>query len=234
MLTNISRRNFGVNRDKLIEEAVEKFNILTSEQIQLMFFNNLKDTSAKRQCQHRLKLMSDRDILKRKQLLRDEPYYYYIGDKKERKQIEHLILINWLFLWWKYKNPDYKIYYMEYEKDYKIIRPDLFVVYYDIWNKCYDSVFFEMDKTISNLFDKVEKYNELYNLQYHDQWTELVKGQFPKVVIATTNKSRLFNIQGKIAKQNEGHRFKAYYVYDLKEECINGQKSNSNNLLSIT
>ena len=90
------KRSIGINRDKLIEETVDRMQVLTREQIQLMFFYKLKPQSAKRLCQHRCKLMVDREILKQGHLLKDEPYYYYTNGKKERKQVEHLIMTNWM------------------------------------------------------------------------------------------------------------------------------------------
>jgi hypothetical protein len=217
-----NNRIYGFNRDKLIVEIVEKCKCLDAEQIELLFFRNTcNPTSAKIQCQNRLRKLTDKKLLNRWRMDLDEPYKYYIN---EFAQKEHTVLLNWMLIKYIIDHPYDKIYHVEYQRDYKILVPDLFLITFNQFNKeqQYKAIMFEMDKTISNKFDKIEKYNKLFESKPNDEYVRLTAPRFPKIIIATTEKSRLKEIDRLIQneKLNKNNlRFETELIWDVKERC---------------
>lgn len=212
-----NNRIFGYNRDKLIIETVERFKCLNSEQIEILIFReSCNIDSAKRQSQNRLSKLVEKKIIKRYRMDLDESYKYFVNDFQQK---EHIVLLNWMIIHYLVKHPYEKIYYMEYQKDYKIKIPDLFLVTYNEFTKQYKSMFFEMDKTISNKFDAVEKYNKLRQNPPNDEFTRLTK--FPEIYIATTDMNRLNEIMRLINNKNINKynlKFNIDLIWNIKEE----------------
>lgn len=225
-----NNRIFGYNRDKLIIEIIEKFKCLDAEQIQILFFNNTCNlTSAKIQTQHRLKILSEKKkSIKRWRMDLDEPYKYFIDDFAQK---EHICLLNWILINYLINNKFEKIYHIEYQRNYKIKIPDLFLVTYNQFNKekPYKAIFFEMDKTITNKFDTIEKYNNLFESKPVDEYVQLTTPHFPKIIIATTEKNRLFEII-KLSQDKNINRNKLYFdvnlIWKIKERCKNEKIEN--------
>lgn len=223
-------KTFGIYRDRLITETVYKMRCLNTLQIELMFFSNLKPMSAKRQCQNSCRRLVEREKLNKIRLIKDECNIYYA---KSYDHIEHIVMANWMLLWYKLSN---KIIHFEYEKNnFQVVKPDIYAVTYNPWIKenPYDSVCFEMDKTVTNEFDKVLKYNKLYENKVYDEWA-IKCAKFPKIIITTTSKNRFNHIKDKIIKQNKyGHRYNVLLLDDLKEECISGyyRQNQINNII---
>lgn len=215
-----NNRIYGYNRDKLIVETIEKCKCLDAEQIELLFFKNTcNPTSAKIQCQNRLRKLTEKKLVKRWRMDLDESYKYFINDFSQK---EHIVLLNWMFIHYLIKHPFEKIYHMEYQRDYKIKIPDLFLVTYNPFNKerSYEAIFFEMDKTVSNKFDAVDKYNKLFESKPHDEYVHLTRPKFPRIIISTTEKNRLIEINKLIDdKNNKLTRIKANLIWDIKEVC---------------
>lgn len=235
MLSKSKSRNFGIYRDRLICEAVSKMRCLSTEQVRILFFNNLKIESAKRQSKHRLLILSGgtkdnpRDKkLNRFRAIKDESYVYF---NKKYEQIEHIVYMNWMFLWYLNQS-DLQIKHLEYEKkNFEIVRPDIYIVTYNPFKFEYDSICFEMDYTTSNDFDKVKKYNLLYEKKVADEWT-IKCNKFPQIIIATMNKRRLINIQDRIRKENKYPyiiKYSVYLIEDMMEVCLNENIKNNLN-----
>lgn len=231
-----SPKAYGYSRDKLIYEAILKHKILSQEQIELLFFQvdangkKLKKESAKRQSQLRLKILVNKNLIHRWRTEINETYNYYVTDISQK---EHIVLINWMLIWYLYTHKYEKIYYIDYQTNLKYIIPDLFLITYNQCNKQqpYKGIFFEMDKTTSNPMDKIYKYNSYYkkgnyNLQW---WAKLISPKFPEIYIATTSKYRLKEIKNKIELDNINKlKFKSYLIDQLKGEIKNAKEDNSN------
>jgi hypothetical protein len=216
-MKKLDNRTFGSYRDKLIVETVEKFRCLDIEQLQVMFFNaTCNKESAKRQCENRCKKLSEKKkLIKKWRMDLDQPYKYFAEDFAQK---EHICLLNWLVIRYILKNPYEKIYSMDYQRNFKILIPDLYMVTYNPFNKGkeYQPIMFEMDNTITNKFDKVKKYNLLAE-------RTSVKN-FPKIIIGTTSESRLLEINKIIRKENRNNlTFQTYLISIVKEECRNAK-----------
>lgn len=217
---------FGSNRDKTIVETIERLKCLDGDQIELLFFRNTCNLeSAKRQSQNRLKIIVEKKkLLHRWRMNLDEPYKYFIADFAQK---EHITLLNWMLINVIVNMKYDKIYHLQYQKDYGILIPDLFLVTKNYVTNEYKATFFEMDNSITNKFDKVQKYNRLFESKPNDEYVNLTAPNFPKIIIATTDSNRLKEINRLIETENKNNlRFETHLIWDLKERC-KGEKIES-------
>ena len=219
----MNNRMKGFYRDKAIIRAVEQYKCLNTEQIQCLLFGNMK--SGLRKCQQRLKRLTDRGKLKRWRYDLEEPYAYYIT---RLEQMEHTILLNWSIIWIKTNLKSWEeIYSFEYEvKKYPMIRPDAFVAIENKITSKFKFIYIEMDRAESaNRFDKVRKYNDLYesNKFKGEWWVKLTK-RFPPIILVTTEMKRLKKIEKHIERENRnGLEFIACLVDDLRKEVLSNE-----------
>ena len=86
-----------------------------------------------------------------------------------------------------------------------------------------------MDKTVSNKFDVVEKYNLLYESKPFDEFVKLTAPKFPDIIIATTEKNRLAEIN-KLTNNEKvnknGLKFHTHLIWDIKESVKNAKIEN--------
>jgi len=163
-----------------------------------LFFGNLKH--GKRKAQERLAKMAENKQLKRSRYAPNEPYVYYV-DKKSG-QIEHLVAVNWVYVWITQRLHTWEtLYYWDYEIDLGIIRPDAFCGIKNTVTGKIKWLFIELDRS-ENKFDKIEKYNRYYaEGLYRGQWWADKAEKFPQVLIVTTSEARLKKIKEIIGGQ---------------------------------
>lgn len=214
----LKNRIYGCCRDQLIYETIDKLKCLDSDQLKLLFFSDV----SKRQCQYVLNRLSEKKkLIKRSRANLDENYKYFIKDFAQK---EHIVLLNWMFLYYLSTHPYEKVYYMEYQRNYGIKVPDLFLVTFNPYQNLFAARWFEMDRTITNEFDAVKKYNKLFESRPRDEFVELTAPRFGDIIIATTDKRRLKEIEKLIndKKVNTNNlKFKVNLIWDVMEECKN-------------
>lgn len=186
----------GYRRDKAILQEVEKRKVLTTDQIHQLFFSHL--SQGKRICQRRLKTLCEARKLKRHRITLEAPFYYYT---EAIKQVEHMIETNWLYVKFRKELPAWEsLIHWAYEVDYGILRCDAFVGIKNNISGAHRFYFVETDLS-DNKFDKVEKYNDLFE-QGHNWWWAKYATVFPTVIIKTY---RTEHVLKKIEKENRNN-----------------------------
>lgn len=177
--------------------------------------------------QVRLKKLYEKKSLKRDRLSLEDPFFYYL--EKRPGQLEHRLAVNWVYVWFrkvKAKKGWEKLHSFDREVPYEqIVRPDGFAVIKNIPYGTLTFYFVEMDIAKSgNAFDKVKKYNALYQSEkYLGYWWGTIATGFPSIIIVTTTDRKKKTILEKIHRENEsGLDFQVYTLEQIKEECSCG------------
>ena len=206
----------GLNRDKAIIKAIEDYQALNTEQVRVMFFDRID--CGQRKAQERLLKLHRSGKLKRKKI--DDIYTYYID--KQPGMTKHLIATNWVRIW-SYKNlPSWeKLHSWNYEQDYKILRCDGFIAVRNAMKDSYRFIFVEMDMN-TNPFDKVIKYNKLFESEkYSHWWWVSLTERFPPILIVTLDSNRKKAIQGIVEGQNKNDlEFQVKLLDEIKREVL--------------
>ena len=209
----------GYLRDKAVVEAVERCGVLDTEQIRLLFFRAI--ASGERVAQRRLQTLCKRRRLNRDRYALHHPFFYYTGQRKG--QLEHRIGVNWVYVWLLSTLKEWEVLHSwEYETDYKILRADAFAVIKNKVTGRLRFLFIEFDvATSGNDFDKVRKYNQLYQGEgYVGEWWAKLAERFPPVLIVTTTQSRARVIRDRIERDNmAGLEFNLYTLDNIKKGC---------------
>jgi hypothetical protein len=209
----------GLRRDREIIDTVEQCKALDTMQIASLLFCDIKTGS--RKAQERLQKLHEAKRLKRCRLSVNEPYAYYLG--RQHGRIEHLIGVNWVRVWlistlktWE------RFVTFEYEQDYKTLQCDAFYAVANTMTGEHRFCFVEIDRTESNKFDKIAKYNELYHTGgYMGSWWMPMTKRFPSILIVTTSETRAKAIKQLIVKENKfGLMFTVRLLDDIKQEAI--------------
>lgn len=211
----MSNHTKGYYRDSKILQAIEAHKVLDTEQIHLMFFGDLK--YGKRIAQRRLLSLCNRGRLKRGRESIDRPFFYYTDRKGG--QIGHKLGVNWVRVWLSVRLKSWEsLVRFDYEQDYGTLRTDGFAVIRNKITTKHTFYFIEFDNASSgNPFDKVAKYNTLFERQPSFWWTELTD-RFPAVIIVTTGRSKA--IMEKVAQENvNGLEFRIYNLDTIRGEC---------------
>ena len=209
----MSNHRKGSQRDNLIVQAVDAYKVLDTEQIRIMFFHGIKRD--RRTAQERLAILSRRGRLKRGREAVDQPYHYYI---QRQGQVAHRVGVNWVRLWLTGGLKSWEsIHSFGYEIDYGTLRCDGFAA---VQNKVTGKMLFyfvEYDHATSNQFDKVTKYNRLFEQQPETWWTNLTD-RFPAIIVVT---SRVHVIRKKVEQENtHGLEFRIYEFEQMRGECL--------------
>lgn len=216
----MSNHQKGYSRDSSIISDIEECGILDTEQIRLLRFKGLK--YGRRIAQKRLLSLHKRGRISRTRLSIGHPYYYYIG--KQGRQVDHRLGVNWIRVWMTTKLETWeRLHSFDYEADYGILRADGFAAVKNKMSGAFKFYFVEFDNAASgNAFDKVGKYNKLYEKQPAVWWKDLT-GRFPAVIIVTTSTARAEVIREKIKRENaNGLEFKVYSLDRIIRECEHG------------
>jgi len=213
----MSHRKHGYYRDNEIAWRVGSHRCLNAEQVQVLLFP--LTASGKRKCQQRLKRLTDQLRLRRFRYSLEEPYAYF---RKEIKQIEHTVLLNWAVIWIERQLKSWEeIYSVEFNYDMKILITDCFIAVKNTITGSFRFMFIEMDiHHPENEFDKVRKYNKLYD-NLPDQWWIKHTKRFPAVLLVTNDERKFKEINKLIKLENKnGLEFKSYLVGDLRREVL--------------
>jgi len=219
----MNTRALGYSRDKSILSLISEHGCLNAEQIEALLFPHMK--SGRRKAQMRLRSLVVAGRLRRWRYSLEEPYAYYINREKVKlDRLEHLVCLNWVFVWLKVCRKNWhRLHSFQYEPDYRIMRPDALACLRNVATGKQQWYFIEMDRYLSqNPFDKVQKYNTLYeqpHLYTAAPWTET--GHFPHIIIATDHPNRLAAIERHVATENRhGLSFQIHHVNDLRREVL--------------
>lgn len=216
----------GLHRDRQILRTIEEYQALDSLQIQVLFFALKEDGKpfiyGQRKAQERLLTLHRAGKLSRKKI--DDIYAYYLG--KQPGMLKHLISTNWVRIWLQQSLPNWEnIHSWSYEQDYKILRCDSFTTIKNAMTGKFRFMFIETDRG-TNEFDKVERYNKLYESEkLNKAWWFPLTERFPPIQVVTVDPTRKKLIQGKIEGQNyNGLEFRVILLNEVRREamkCLN-------------
>ena len=136
--------------------------------------------------------------------------------------IKHLLAVNWVRIWAKHCIPAWEsLHSWNYELDYKILRCDGFMAFKNNMTGSFRFMFLELDRG-TNEFDKVIKYNKLYESdKYINDWWVKLTDHFPPILIVTVDDNRKKAIQGIVEGQNiNGLEFRVKLLDEIKREVI--------------
>lgn len=218
----------GSNRDNRVTSLVESCGALDSDQVRLLLFRSLK--SGERVCQRRLQALTEAGRLNRTRMSIDQPYVYYTT-KRAPKQMDHLLAVNWVRAWFSVGIGTRDTLRWDYEVDHKVLRCDAFVGIKDghlgsslkAENKkrAWRFWFVEVDRS-QNTFDKVRKYNDLYEKDgYLSTWWSPFAQGFPTVLCVTEDPARKKMIEQSVRDDNpKGLEFQVRLLDDIRKEAL--------------
>lgn len=217
----LNPRDFGSQRDKAILAEIEARQALNTDQVQALFFRDMK--GGDRKARERLLKLYERKRVKRCQVALTEPYCYYTGNRHGR--LEHLLDLNWVYVWLRLGLKTWEeLHCFEYEQDFGILQSDALAVIKNTVTGRLRVWLVEMDRGTDG-FDKVERYNRLYSTEgYTDTWWAPLVDRFPLVQIVTTSAKRAAKIRGyHIRRENKnGLEFGVRLLEDLRRDCLGG------------
>lgn len=211
----------GFYRDKAILEAIEEHEVLNTDQITALFFNGMKN--GKRMAQKRLKSLFERERVQKGRLSYYHPCHYHTTTRPPG-QIEHRLGINWFYIWLNASLKNWeRLHCFEHEQEFGILRADGLAAIKNTVTGQMRFIFLEMDRAESgNKFDKIEKYNQLYQEaeRYADCWWVNLTDRFPAVYIVTTSNKKIKAIEKIIKEKNANNlEFRVLLLSDLVGEC---------------
>ena len=214
----MNTRQKGCYRDKAILEAIETRKALDTDQVAALLFRDMKH--GRRKAQERLLKLFKGGRVKRCRTALTEPYCYFTGKKNGR--LEHLLALNWVYVWFMAGLKAWEqIHCFSYEANYKLLQADAFVGIKNTVTGKFKFYFVELDRS-QNDFDKVRKYNQLYqDGGYTDRWWAGLTDRFPAVLVVTTSAKRAVGIQERVKKENPaGLEFKVMLLSEIKEGLL--------------
>lgn len=215
-------REKGYRRDRAIIDLVTERRCVSADQIEALLFQGM--LSGQRVCQRRLEKLTAREQLLRWRNALDQPYAYYLDAESRIDQMAHTVLLNWVYCWQLRRLKSWeRIHSWSYEMDYGILRADAFAAIKNTVTGTFRFAFVELDRAESgNKFDKITKYNDLYESDnYADSWWLPLATRFPPVIVATTTTRRKGRIERALERENRnGLEFQVYLVDYLKREVI--------------
>ncbi|MDQ7094281.1 replication-relaxation family protein [Desulfosporosinus sp. PR] len=214
----MSNHKKGFLRDKALVRLLETQTALDTEQIRLLLFRE----NSLRIVQRRLKILTERKLIKRGRLSIDSPFYYYLD--KRPGQLDHTLGVSWIYTWvYSALSPSMSLHCFEREIDLGMIRPDAFIGVKS-WPGKFSFFFAELDvdESGNNFAEKVRRYNSYYDSgAYRDQWWVPLAKRFPIIRVVTTG--NVATLTKKISKANNNNlEFQVFSLHQVKEECQNG------------
>ena len=209
-------RQKGSRRDREIVCAVGNYRVLDTDQVVALFFDSMK--YGRRKAQERLTKLYRAGRVDRC-ANGDGPFCYY---HTRPGQLSHALGVNWVRIWitkacrsWE------KLHSWCYELDYGTVRSDGFAAVKNAVTKDFRFIFVEFDRG-TNDFDKVKKYNKLYESgKYMGDWWVKLSKRFPPVLVVTTSRGRAEKIRQLAEGENPaGLEFVVYQLDDMKEEVL--------------
>jgi len=211
----VNHRLKGYRRDKMVLQTIEKCEALTTEQIDALFFSDIK--TGYRKAQERLLKLYKRKNLKRFRPSIDCPYIYYT---RRREQLDHRLAVNWVYVWLT-KKKWHNLVWWYYEQDYKILKCDSFAGLKNIVTGQYKFYFVEVEMDSHRRFDKVARYNELYGEdKYLNWWWVEYAKTFPTIIVVCKETKRKREIEKAIETDNKyGLDFRLYDLGAIIRDC---------------
>lgn len=171
--------------------------ILNTDQIAILDFDCRLKVA-----QRRLTKLYESKKVKRLELKSHQPLCYYVS-KKAPELVEHTIMTNWMYIYYRQREQEKNIFHFSYEQQNEILRYDGFIGINNgfVIRFC----FIEVDLS-NNSFDKVKKYNEYYQRKLYEKewWFNYARG-FPAIMILTHREEY---VKEKVKKENvEGLEF---------------------------
>ena len=216
----MTKRQLGIYRDNEILERIEVHKCLNTEQIQILMFKGMTLGSRKRKCQQRLKKLTDQGKIRRWRYDLESPYAYFI---ERIGHMEHAVLLNWIVIWSELNlNSCEEIYSIKYEKDFGILRSDCFIAIKNTVTDSFRFLLIEMDiHHASNKFNKVKKYNKLYESDLSDQWWSKLTDKFPKILLVTNIERKLNKIVDLVKSENKNSlEFECHLVWNIRNDVL--------------
>lgn len=220
MSMNQTPRLKGCRRDNSILLALEERGVLDTDQVRVLFFRHMQYGQRKSQ-ERLLALVRSKKVVRN---ANSRGTYIYSLSGAKFKQVDHLVGVNWVRLWLELCGHQWEhLHSFEYEREYgKILRHDGFAALKNTVTGNFRFLFIEMDRG-TNTFDKVAKYNKLYQDEekYIGYWWVKLSLRFPVILIATTSLARMKQIQHIIKEENKaGLEFDVRLIDDIREEVM--------------
>ena len=151
-------RGYGSRRDKEILAAIEARQALTTEQVQALFFREVRHGD--RKARERLLKLYEGGRVKRCRVALTEPYCYYTGARHGR--LEHLLALNWVFVWLSLGLKTWEqMHCFNYEVDFGVLQADALATVRNTVTGRFRVCLVEMGRGTDGV-DKVVRYNRLY------------------------------------------------------------------------
>ena len=214
----MNTRQKGCYRDKAILEAIEVRKALNTDQITALLFRDI--AQGRRKAQERLLKLYKGGRVKRCRTALTEPFCYFVGKKNGR--LEHLLALNWVYVWFTAGLKAWEqMHCFSYEANYKLLQTDAFAAVKNTVTGKFRFYFVELDRS-QNDFDKVRKYNQLYQDDgYTGRWWSELTDRFPTVLVVTNSTKRAAHIRQRVEKENtSGLEFKVMLLDEIKEGLI--------------
>lgn len=210
----LSPNQIGFMRDRAIIQSFVEFGALDTNQIRVL---HCPSKAGLRKAQDRLQKLYATKALNRVPRAINQPYVYFIPPKKPQN-LDHLIAVNWVYI---YLQKVYKA-IESWVKEYKGwnsfgVQPDALAKVHGLYYAI------EVDRAESrNRFDKIEKYNSLYE-DHGDEVMQLLNNppKFPRIIIVTTDIKRKAKIE-ELIKVNNQHGLKCVVktLDSIVKECL--------------
>jgi len=193
----MNTRQKGYYRDKCIVETIEMFECLSTLQIYLLIFTNVKCGIVK--CRERLRVLKKKDKINSVRLDINMCNYHFI-DKKSKFMI-HDINRNWgyIYLLYLYKQKEYYR-FIDIDNEYVMKegnkRTDGIIGFKNYVTNEIKYVIIESDRVDSrNKFNKIKEYVDIYKLgKYKNEfWYSKVK-RFPHIMIVCDSEKKKLKI----------------------------------------
>ena len=203
----------GSRRDKAIIAAVEKHKVLTTEQIECLLFSDI--AYGKRMAQRRMKRLTEAKRIRRTRVEFDQPYHYFL---EKPGQIEHTVWVNWAYIWIRKNLKKWEeLQSFQTEADFGVLRADAVAGVKNTVTGELKIYFVEVDLG-HNAFDKVKKYNRLYEEdRYLTAWWVPLVNRFPAILVFTTRQGA---VGEEIGKQITDLEFRVYSLDSVRKECL--------------
>ena len=217
MLDTANHKRRGLHRDRKILQAIEEYSCLDTEQVQALFFQDMR--YGQRKAQERLLKLHRTGKLNRG---RYANHLTIIIMVKKPGMVKHLLATNWTRIWLQTTLPSWeKIHSWSYEQDYKILRADGFIAIKNAMSGKFRFLFLEMDRG-TNAFDKAQKYSKLYESdKYSNRWWVPLTERFPSILVVTVSEGRKRLIRDEIQAQNHaGLEFNVKLLDDIRKEVM--------------
>jgi hypothetical protein len=206
----------GSRRDSAILEAVNTCKVMNTEQLTELFF---KFPSGKRRCQARMKVLSDKKLVKKFRLSLDSSTIYYTGSFPG--QPKHSLALSWVYAWMM-NRPGEKLLTWDLEELSEFnLRVDILcstkiLITNEIRYYCIE---FCRGSVSLNKYKKIDLYDDLYKregISGSKLMQKLVGAErFPKVILVTDDAKHGAKIRELVTKATSPVRYEVVLLSSL-------------------